>query len=243
MKRSVTFLLMVFCAAYANAGNFYSKASVSVQDLVKTFPAGKQRLVQQVKNSGDAPAFVKVEVFEILNPHTDHEREEPLDMTTVPDLVATPQRIVIPPHASRGVGLFLKERWNKDRFFRVRFTPVRPTKAEGFVQTSEVQTGASIGIAWGTLVVVPRQQASYNTEIKQDADQLKIKNLGNSYVQLTDVEICTEKECKQEFDQRVLVDESQGLSTEGIKSISATLVEGDSTRKLSWHVGNEVEIG
>jgi|GEM_PF-3385104 len=243
MKKGLLACFLAAVSLCSHASDFYAQANVSVQDMVLTFPSKGQRLVQQLRNTGEAPAFVKVDVLEILDPHTPNEREKALEISQVPDLVATPQRVVIPPKATRGVGLYLKKRWDKDRFFRVRFTPVRPTKEEGFVQGSnKVQTGASVGIAWGTLVVVPRANPSYQTELTQDGNIITLNNAGNSFVEIKNPKVCSDKSCSDDFDFRVMSNESQSLDTKGLKSFSASLVEGGITRQVVWNAGGKVEL-
>lgn len=133
----------------------------------------KSTYLKRVFNSGDATAFVKINILEIVYDADGTAREIPLVNQTEANardgLMASPARLIVPANGMQGSRLVFMGEREQERYFRVRFVPVVPEKEDEFAvaeeERDEYKKGLSAGVnvlaGYGTVFFVrPRRLGS-----------------------------------------------------------------------------------
>ena len=101
---------------------------INVGTVYDYLDADKSTYLKRVFNSGDATAFVKVNVLEIVYGADGTPTEIPVqnaaDGASRNGLMASPARLIVPAQGMQGTRLLLMGDRDTERYFRVRFVPV-----------------------------------------------------------------------------------------------------------------------
>ncbi|PTT71705.1 pilus assembly protein, partial [Pseudomonas sp. HMWF007] len=128
-------LLSVFCLP-AQAG-----PQINVGTVYDYLEAGQSTYLKRVFNSGDATAFVKVNVLEIIygadGTPQEVAVENAADGASRNGLMASPARLIVPAQGMQGTRLLYMGERDRERYFRVRFVPVVPEKEDEFAVSGE----------------------------------------------------------------------------------------------------------
>jgi Mat/Ecp fimbriae periplasmic chaperone len=128
-------MLSLFCLS-AQAG-----PQINVGTVYDYLDADKSTYLKRVFNSGDATAFVKVNVLEIVYAADGTSQEIAIenaaDGASRNGLMASPARLIVPAQGMQGTRLLYMGARDRERYFRVRFVPVVPEKEDEFVVTNE----------------------------------------------------------------------------------------------------------
>lgn len=192
-------LLRVLCLALA-PGLVQAGPELNVGGLYDYLDDGKSTLLKRVRNGGDATAFVKVSVVELVYQGEGPPLEVPLDGQAMAQrgLVVSPARLIVPARGMQAVRLLYRGERDVERYYRLRFIPVLPETADGFaVDEQEVEAyrdnlkaGVNLLAGYGTLLFVHPANTRYHTLVSRKAGALTVSNQGNATVVLDHFRQC-----------------------------------------------------
>lgn len=195
--------LFILTAAPVNAGPL-----ISIGSMYDMLPSDQQNLSKRIYNNGDNTAFVRVDVLEIDPKMTGKESavQTLKDDALVKDrLLVTPMRLIIPPTSFQSVRMLWTGERSKERYFRVRFTPVMPQKNDGFdldedaitaYQKETINAGVNILAGYGTIMVVQPESPRFDTQITPKTRAVEITNKGNATVVIENLRQCNAKKAE-----------------------------------------------
>ena len=198
-----------------------------------------KNFIESVRNLGDGLAFVKVELYEITGKNNQgKDILKPLDSVDKENLIITPRKLVIPKDGSRSVRIYIPESVdrNQDRYYRIKYIPVLPTKAEGYdrPEFERTDTGLGLSVAWGQLVYLSKSDPVFNTKIQEEDEVVTITNQGDSFIELNNVELCNESDCRYGGSATVAGGKSISFSKKiNDTDISILLIEGNDEKRIN----------
>lgn len=220
---------------------------ISVGMMQDYIDAEKSSFLKRIRNNGDATAFVKVDVSEIIPSNKSESNEKPvMDINQVKSsggysLIASPARLIIPAKSMQTVRLLVMGNRQQERYYRVRYIPVMPDSNGGFnVSQQEVSdygktlsAGVNILAGYGTIVYVRPSKVSFNTDITQNDSSMSVRNNGNSVIFLDHFKTCDSsgKNCDVTAKHHVLPGASRDFTKKAGQVFHFQLVEGDKTKK------------
>ncbi|WP_193353199.1 hypothetical protein [Candidatus Regiella insecticola] len=173
---------------------------------------GESTLTKRIYNSGSSTAFVRVDILEITLGEKKNT-ETPIiqvknNKVNKETLIVTPQRLIIPPSGFQYVRLIFPGKRDRERYYRVRFTPVLPKNNDGFnltekelkdyQSTQEIKAGVNVMTGYGSALFVLPENPRFDTQVIKDKHLITVKNNGNATVLLDKIRICLqEKEQKK----------------------------------------------
>ena len=207
-------------------------------------------LTKRVYNSGDSTAFVKIELLEI-DPKHKSNNETPVkeisgNVLEKNRLVVTPLRMIIPPNGFQSARIMWPGVRDKERYFRVRFTPVMPQAEDDFGLDSKaaenyrkdaLQTGVNILTGYGTVVIVQPEKPSFNTDINKNASgDITVSNNGNATIVLEDIRQCrtANTDCGEVSREFILPARSHFVKGKAGFQTNFTLIEGNIKQEKSF---------
>lgn len=115
----------------------YASPSIGIGSMYDFFTPETQSLTERVYNIGKSTAFVRVEILEIdvapkMNQRESKPKEVEAGSLTQERLIVSPLRLIIPPSGFQTVRILWPGARDKERYFRIRFTPVLPEENDGF---------------------------------------------------------------------------------------------------------------
>lgn len=156
----------------AHAGMYIDKSIVAFRNGEQL----RQDII--VTNPDDTPAFIEVEVLEVLEPGTENESRTVVKNPEEIGLVASPRRLMVPPGGQRVVRLVsLNGFQDKEQVYRVNFTPVA-----GDVESDTM--AVMILVAYQVLVFVDPATVTVDLSASRQGQQLLLENRGNVNVQI-----------------------------------------------------------
>ncbi|WP_368174364.1 hypothetical protein [Aeromonas sp. s13] len=224
MNKIFTVLLFIF------SSNALASPDISVGTLYDYMSAEKTTLLKRVRNLGDETAFVKITLAEIIYDADGVPKERELPDEGVRQLVTSPSRLIIPAggmQATRFIYMGVRER---ERYFRVRFVPVKPQDDEitELPPQQQISAGVSIMTGFGTILFVAPKETRYDTQIDRKNGVLYVENRGNATVILDYLELCDQKEssCSQPEKMHLLPGVKKRVSQEATRTVRFELIEG-----------------
>ncbi|MFQ1791985.1 hypothetical protein ACK348_14970 [Aeromonas veronii] len=224
MNKVFTVLLLIF------SSNVLASPDISVGTLYDYMSAEKTTLLKRVRNLGDETAFVKITLAEIIYGADGVPKEQELPEEGVRQLVTSPSRLIIPAggiQATRFIYMGVRER---ERYFRVRFVPVKPQGDEitELPPQQQISAGVSIMTGFGTILFVAPKETRYDTRIDHENGALYVENRGNATVILDYLELCDQKErsCSQPEKMHLLPGVKKRVSQEATRLVRFELIEG-----------------
>ena len=177
----------ILCCGFSVYANFL-QAGINVDRTIINFPADqapRQDII--VSNQGDEVAYVKVEVLEVINPGEKNEERRLLNNLEDITFVASPAKLVIPAKGRKQVRLVNLAAPDKEKVYRINFTPVEPplAKAEGM--------GVRILVAYQVLALIHPAEPLEALDITVEDKTLIVNNKGNSYALITNLKQCDDK--------------------------------------------------
>ncbi|MFM5206572.1 hypothetical protein ACEUAW_20345 [Aeromonas veronii] len=169
-------LLVIF------SGNVLASPDISVGTLYDYMSAEKTTLLKRVRNLGDETAFVKITLAEIVYGADGVPKERVLPEEGVRQLVTSPSRLIIPAGGSQATRFIYMGVRERERYFRVRFVPVKPQGDEitELPPPQQISAGVSIMTGFGTILFVAPKETRYDTRIGRDNGALYVENRGNA---------------------------------------------------------------
>lgn len=220
---------------------------ISVGMMQDYIDANKSSFLKRIRNEGDATAFVKVDVSEIVLGNKAESSEKPvMDINQVKSeggytLIASPARLIIPAKSMQTVRLLVMGDRQQERYYRVRYIPVMPDSNGGFnVSQQEVSeygktlsAGVNILAGYGTIIYVRPNKVNFNTAVTQNDSSMTVRNNGNSVIFLDHFKTCDKngKNCDVAAKHHVLPGASRDFTKTAGQVFHFQLVEGDKTKK------------
>ena len=189
-----------------------------------------------VYNMSPTTAFVRVDVIEMT---VGGDELSAVAGELEKALLASPNRLIVPAGGRQVVRLITLGERNHERYFRVRFVPVAPKKADGFAISDEDESEASkaihaqlsIQVGYGARVVVAPRSPKFATRISPVDGGHVVHNDGNSTIYLAGHHSCrrASHDCKELPAERVDPHGSLRLANEPGRYHTFDLKEGAST--------------
>lgn len=225
---------------------------IGIGSMYDVLTPDSHSLTKRIYNSGDSTAFVRVELLEI----DPGQKNKSKDETPVKEisgnvlekdrLVVTPLRMIIPPNGFQSARVMWPGIRDKERYFRVRFTPVMPQAEDGFGLDSKaagkyrqetLQAGVNILTGYGTVVIVQPEKPSFNTKINNNASGgVTVTNNGNATVVLEDIRQCrsANTDCGEITREFILPGRSHSVTGKAGFKTNFTLIEGNTKQAKSF---------
>ncbi|EBP0972793.1 hypothetical protein LB58_19170 [Salmonella enterica] len=225
---------------------------IGIGSMYDVLTPDKSSFTKRIYNNGDSTAFVRVELLEIDPMHKNKSiNETPVkeisgNVLEKDRLVVTPLRMIIPPNGFQSARVMWPGTRDKERYFRVRFTPVMPQAEDGFGLDSKaagkyrqetLQAGVNILTGYGTVVIVQPEKASFNTSINNNATGgVTVTNNGNATVVLGDIRQCrsANTDCGEVTREFILPGRSHSLTGKSGFKTNFTLIEGNTKQAKSF---------
>lgn len=160
-------------------------ADMYVDRSIVTFePDGQPREDVKVSNTGDEVMYIQVEVLEVANPGMDTETRASASDPTAQKLIATPNKLVIPPGGQKLIRLVnLQKKNDVERVYRVNVTPIVPPLEE---ETSQLR----IVVAYQILTIIQPDERESTLTVSRKGTSLTLSNTGNSNILLSEGNQC-----------------------------------------------------
>jgi P pilus assembly chaperone PapD len=205
----------------------------------------RSTFVKRVRNGGDATAFVKVEVVEVIHRTGQPAQERSLEGLPVAErpLIASPARLIVPANGMQSVRLLYRGHRDHERYFRVRFMPVLPTSNDEFAISEQeaeqyresLQAGVQVLSGYGALLLVRPQNTHYATDIREVADSIVVRNDGTATVVMDHFNDCDRsgKSCATSTLHHVVPGLERRFEKKPGRNYSFELIEGAVRRKVT----------
>lgn len=228
--------------------NAIASPTIGIGSMYDLLMPGENHLVKKVYNSGDSTAFVRVEILEIrLNGHDVEQEMVPQkmdgDALNKNRLIATPQRMIIPPSEFQSVRLLWPGIREKERYYRVRLTPVMPDKKNDFGLSEteitqykgSIKAGVNILTGYGSILYVMPDKPEFNTVVNNTPDSVKVVNSGNATIVIDDIRSCADKKnkCSSPTRSFIIPGRSYVIKKEQGKRLFFRLHEAGNTKDFS----------
>ncbi len=168
-------------------------AGISVNKAVIEFLHGKStREDIVVRNDGSEQAFVKVEVFEVVNPGTPKEKRVQHANPKEMGLIVSPAKMALPPGGTKMVRMVnFNSPLDKERIYRVKVVPV---VSELFAEES----GIKMLVGYELLVMVRPETPTPLIKAERKGKKLFATNTGNTNVLMFNGSQCRgENDCEE----------------------------------------------
>jgi len=173
MKR---FLLLIAVLAGTHAARA-AAPNIHVGAMYEYLEPSRNTLLKRVRNSGDATAFVRVEIREVRYGTDGRPEEHAVDTSVISTaagaqgLVASPSRLIVPAQSQQATRLLYQGDRSRERYYRVRFIPVLPQSLDEFAlsetESAEYGNALSAGVnvltGYGVFVIVHPEAPQYDT--------------------------------------------------------------------------------
>lgn len=199
--------------------------------IVEFDPRGMPREdVVVINDSNEERAYVDVQIIQVKNPGMDNEERVTVEDPQSAGLLVTPARMVIPPGGRQQVRLVnMAGSGDKDRVYRVNFKPVLPPLSD------EEESVVRIVVAYQALVLIPPEDPKAVINYERDGTEVKLENVGNSYVKLEDGVYCessNDSDCTELQGTRLYADNTWELEVPGDGVVRFNAVNNQGVRSL-----------
>jgi len=227
------------------AGSAHTKTpQINVGVLFDYLQPTHSNLLKRIRNTGDATAYVRVEVTQMHFDADGKASETPVDTTALvrntPDaqgVIASPSRLIIAGNGQQATRLVYRGARDEERYYRLRFIPVAPT-AEDFSlsedqarEAAELTSAIRVFTGYGTIFFVAPENPRYDTLIEQQ----QVRNRGNATVVLDNLRQCERDRpdtCTPGIIAHVRPGNSYALQAAEHQFLRFELREGDSQRSI-----------
>jgi len=224
--------------------------AIGIGSIYDVLTPGMQSMTKRIYNTGDSTAFVRVELLEI-HPSKKEAQETPQKETINNQLeknrlIVTPLRLIIPPAGFQAVRIMWPGEREKERYFRVRFTPVMPEVDDSFglnkqamdeYRKNSLHAGLNVLAGYGSVVIVQPDSPTFKTVMDNNsAAALTVKNNGDTTISLEDIRHCKSinTDCSPVTREFILPGRSVSLDKKPGYKTNFTLIEGNNKRTLTF---------
>lgn len=240
MPRVLCSILLALLAGSAHA----KTPQINVGVLFDYLQPTHSNLLKRIRNTGDATAYVRVEVTQMHFDADGKASETPVDTTALvrntPDaqgVIASPSRLIIAGNGQQATRLVYRGARDQERYYRLRFIPVAPTAEEFLLSEDQAREAAELTSAirvftgYGTIFFVAPENPHYDTLIEQQ----QVRNRGNATVVLDNLRQCERDRpdtCTPGIIAHVRPGSSYALQAAEHQFLRFELREGDSQRSI-----------
>ncbi|WPO98210.1 molecular chaperone [Pseudomonas sp. HR96] len=198
MNRLLLGLLLGACAASAHAG-----PSINIGTFYDYLEGNKSSYLKRVHNTGESTAFVRVNIHEITFAEDGTPTESPLDNNGAgaavrQGLIASPARLIVPSQGMQATRLLYIGNRDRERYYRVRFTPVVPEREDQFAVSEEdraayaqsMSAGVNVMTGYGAVFFVQPKEVRFDTQIADGPKDYRVLNAGNATIELDEFKNC-----------------------------------------------------
>ena len=225
MKSGLYIKLVLLTLLFSSLSS-YSQAQLAIDRIIVDFTANSppREDVRLTNSSSTDTLYIQVDVLEVSSPGTDKEQRVVVDDPAKIGLIASPNKLIIPPNSSQLVRLVsLLPPEDSDRIFRVDFTPV---VGEQDIEQSSVQ----IMVAYQALVIVRPARAVVDIQGERDGNTLTLRNNGNTNAYLESGTHCmadSSDECQPLPANRLYAGNTMEIELPGDGEVSFSINTGD----------------
>lgn len=243
MNKLLSALVLGLCATAAQAG-----PSINIGTVYDYMDGDKSTYLKRVFNGGDSTAFVRVNIYEMTFDAAGKATETPLtnqgsDAAQRKGLVASPARLIVPAKGMQATRLLYIGERDRERYYRVRFVPVVPEKADQFSVSDEeretykesMSAGVNIMTGYGAIFFVRPKNTHFDTKIQDGPTEYRVDNKGNSTIVLDEFKDCSakkESDCQATKKHHVRPGKSFSFTKESARVYRFNLVEGKTANKI-----------
>jgi hypothetical protein len=219
---------------------------INVGSMFDYIDSDKGTLLKRIRNAGDATAFVRVEISEIVYGEDGKPSEQAVENSRLgadkDGLVASPARMIIPANSQQSTRLVYSGGRSRERYYRVRYVPAVPETSDDFALSpqerseyaKELSAGVTVMTGFGTIIIVHPTNAHYATRHENDAAGYTVRNEGNSTVVLDDFKACDAKgaNCLPARKIHLLPGRSETFSKTEQQTYQFKLIEGNHEKPI-----------
>jgi len=188
MKRTSTLLLGAVVLLLSLPGS----ASMELNNVIFHFePGGAAREDLEIFNPGDSPLYIEIEPKLVLSPGEPVEDRTPIVNPKQAGLLVTPNRLVIPPGATKVVRMVRLGDSPKERVYRVGAKPV-------IAGIEGEANGLKIMVGYEILAIVYPINPEPMVEATRVGQKMRLVNTGNTNVLLREGFQCANPKQKEE---------------------------------------------
>ena len=184
MQRKLSFLFFILLSL----AGIEAAANMELSNVIFHFePGDPARQDVEVFNPGDKPLYVEIIPSEVVNPGTPEERREVIKNPRDAGLLVTPNKLIVPPGASKMVRLVKLGNSPKERVYRVSAKPVI-----GGLDAD--QSGVKVMIGYELLAIVYPVVPEADLLVERTGRVLTVSNHGNANVLMREGFQCQQPE-------------------------------------------------
>lgn len=249
MKRLMTALVVAMAMAMTASPHPAQAAapSIHVGAMYEYAEPGKGALLKRVRNTGDATAFVRVQISEVRYAADGTHQEIPVDTSgtaAAAGLIASPSRLIVPAQGQQATRLLVQGDRSTERYYRVRFVPVLPQSEDEFALTdaqrddyrNELSAGVNVLTGYGVFVIVHPDQPRYDVQTETHDSHVQLRNAGNTTVVLDDIRQCSAQDkagkCSPSRKVHLLPGRTERFARSAGHLHRFQIVEGDSRKDV-----------
>lgn len=243
MQKILCGLVLSLGAVTAHAG-----PNINITSFYDYLAGDKTTFLKRIYNVGDSTAFVRVSVFEITFDADGKAIETPVqgdakDAAQRQGLIASPARLIIPSQGMQATRLLYIGDRGRERYYRVRYTPVMPEQEDQFAVSKEerdayaqsMSAGVNIMAGYGAVFFVRPKETRFATQVENLADTYRVQNAGNSTVELDEFKDCASAkrtECLPTRKHILRPGMSFSFDKQAGRTYTFDLVEGEQSKKV-----------
>lgn len=144
----------------------------------------------KVRNDGDAPLYLAINLAQVSNPGLVPEHKLMLRDLPHPGMLATPEKLVLGPNQSREIHLKSLEEPEQESLYRLYITPVNAFSVTDAPQ-ERIAAPMSFAVGYGVLVrhlpAPERQKNSWTYHCENN--QIALSNTGNVRLRLSEMQL------------------------------------------------------
>jgi hypothetical protein len=245
MKRLMTAMAVAMAMVMSASPHSAQAAApnIHVGAMYEYAEPGKGALLKRVRNTGDATAFVRVQISEVRYAADGSHHEVPVSGTDA-GLVASPSRLIVPAQGQQATRLLVQGDRSAERYYRVRFVPVLPQSEDEFALTDaqrdayrqELSAGVNVLTGYGVFVIVHPDQPRYDMQTDTQDGYVQLRNAGNTTVVLDDIRQCSAQDkaarCAPSRKVHLLPNRSERFTRSAEHLHRFQIVEGDSRKDV-----------
>lgn len=144
-----------------------------------------------LKNMGNAPLYIKVDLMKINNPGQQPESKTAIGNLQHPEILANPSKLTLGPNQSRRVELVSIAETPVETAWRLYTIPVKSLKVVGKAEADKINTPMSVSIGYGVLVFHHPARANVRHELAHRCENggMTLVNKGSVRELLTHVSL------------------------------------------------------
>lgn len=198
---------ILFCLTLTSLNSY---ADISVSDTVIKFQNNENTVKNiKVQNHGENKAFVKVELYEIMNAGLENQykilysqNKNVKEKVQIEDpeksgLIYSPYKLILnesnQPLSNSTIRIINSyENLDKEKVFRLRIYPVIGGFKLNETENNKSNLGLKILVGYETLIFVYPDKITHNFSYDKKNEYIQLKNKGNSNILIKDIEICSD---------------------------------------------------